>query len=98
MSIPFAVMQFLALLKMDLIKDMMVLYDDNTHQIHNILQLGVPVCGHPTLVHGGLTSAIFDETFGALLFTLKRRGFEHITTVFTARLEVDYKKVGSMHV
>jgi hypothetical protein len=30
--------------------------------VHSVLSLGVDVCGHPRIVHGGLTSAVFDET------------------------------------
>jgi hypothetical protein len=47
------------------------------------------------LAQGGLTSAIFDETFGVLLYAAGR--YNHLELehgVFTARLEVDYKKVG----
>lgn len=51
--------QFLSLLQNDLIRDMMVIYTDKL--LHTVLRFGVPVCGHPTIVHGGLTSAIFDE-------------------------------------
>jgi hypothetical protein len=42
---------------------------------------------------GGLISAIFDETFGVLLYAAGRWGHFDCTMVFTARLEVDYKKV-----
>jgi len=42
---------------------------------------------------GGLISAIFDETFGVLLYAAGRWGHFDLTMVFTARLEVDYKKV-----
>jgi hypothetical protein len=30
--------------------------------VHSVLALGIDVCGHPRTVHGGLTSAVFDET------------------------------------
>lgn len=82
---------FLSLLQNDVIRDMVVIYTDQ--EIHTVLRFGVPVCGHPTIVHGGLTSAIFDETFGVLLYAAGHWGhldLEH--GVFTARLEVDYKK------
>jgi hypothetical protein len=49
-------------------------------------------------VQGGLTSAIFDETFGVLLYAAGR--YNHLELehgVFTARLEVDYKKVRLCH-
>jgi hypothetical protein len=132
-------LQFLSLLQNDLIMDMVVIYADK--QIYTALKFGVPVCGHPTIVHvsmitkwlagaagcsvvmmrsrfgcrktlvahtvlrgrfvlspaqGGLTSAIFDETFGVLLYAAGR--YNHLELehgVFTARLEVDYKKVRS---
>jgi acyl-coenzyme A thioesterase PaaI-like protein len=44
------------------------------------------VCGHPTIVHGGATAAIFDDTFGAL-FISSRQG-----NGFTANLTVNYRK------
>jgi hypothetical protein len=62
-------------------------------RLHMLLAFGVPVCGHPSIVHGGLISAIFDETFGALLWTAKSLGHMESSKVFTARLEVDFKKV-----
>lgn len=132
---------------------MVVIYTDKL--LHTVLRFGVPVCGHPTIVHGGLTSATFDEvrrrgsgeddvstvhrlhpsfhrfaapldsfqramnmspsrllpavtvmqlvqapvllllqTFGVLLYAAGR--WNHLDLehgVFTARLEVDYKKV-----
>lgn len=33
-----------------------VVYNRDARQLHNALRLGVPVCGHPQIVHGGLTS------------------------------------------
>ena len=65
-------------------------------RLHMLLAFGVPVCGHPSIVHGGLISAIFDETFGALLWTAKSLGHMESSKVFTARLEVDFKKVGAV--
>lgn len=35
--------------------------------------LGREVCGFPRIVHGGLTAAIIDESFGGLLFALKKQ-------------------------
>lgn len=29
---------------------------------------------NPQITHGGLTSAVFDETYGALLFNMRREG------------------------
>jgi hypothetical protein len=44
-------LQFLSLLQNDQIQDMVVLYAAE-RKIITVLKLGVPVCGHPTLVHG----------------------------------------------
>ncbi len=37
-----------------------------------MVSLGREVCGFPRIVHGGLTAAIIDESFGGLLFALKQ--------------------------
>ena len=55
-----------------------------------MLRLGVNVCGHPTIVHGGLTSALCDEAYGALLFSARREGRARFEKVFTAALHIDY--------
>ncbi|KAI8475037.1 MAG: HotDog domain-containing protein [Monoraphidium minutum] len=81
---------FLSLLDHHLIKDMVVAYNASSRQLHNALRFGIDVCGHPNIVHGGLTSAILDETFGALLYSMRREGQAQFARVFTARLEVDY--------
>lgn len=66
--------QFLSLIEHHFIRDMAVLYQAPAMTVHTAIRLGVAVCGHPTIVHGGLTGAIFDETFGALLFNMRREG------------------------
>ncbi len=45
-------------------------------------------------VHGGLTAAIIDETFGGLgICCWKAGALGFRPPAYTARLEVDYKKV-----
>lgn len=52
------------------------------------------VCGYPQTVHGGLTAAIVDETLGGLGVCMWRSGaLGFRPPAYTARLEVDYKKV-----
>lgn len=46
------------------------------------------VCGHKGLVHGGLTAAMFDETFGVVMFA--HPSVPRYT--FTASLTVNYRK------
>eukprot|EP00775_Hariotina_reticulata_P012077 gene12077-12217_t len=82
--------QFVSLLENGLIQDMLTLYTER--QIHSVLRFGTPVCGHPAIVHGGMISALFDETFGVLLYAAGRWGHLDLQQVFTARLEVDYQK------
>lgn len=52
------------------------------------------VCGFPKIVHGGLTAAIIDESFGFLWLSLRaNKQLSFIGPAFTAHLEVDYKQV-----
>lgn len=51
------------------------------------------VCGYPNTVHGGLTAAIIDETFGGLMFNVWKDGeLGFSLPAVTSRLEVDYCK------
>ncbi|KAG2500530.1 hypothetical protein HYH03_001307 [Edaphochlamys debaryana] len=75
--------------------------------VFNVYALAGDVCGHPGVVHGGLSSAIIDETFGYLLFLLAGavegaqasapgdleavKGLA-LKTAMTAHLEVDFVK------
>ncbi|KAL6752161.1 HotDog domain-containing protein [Haematococcus lacustris] len=68
-------------------------YDKKAKQFHSVVQLGKDVCGFPQTVHGGLTAAIIDETFGGLGVCLWKTGALGVRPpAYTARLEVDYKK------
>jgi acyl-coenzyme A thioesterase PaaI-like protein len=73
------------------IKEFRCFYDAGGRQFHSAVQLGRDVCGYPSTVHGGLTAAIVDETFGGLYTCLLASGALGITLpALTARLEVDY--------
>lgn len=50
----YTALQFLSLLQNNMIQDMVVLYAAE-RKIITVLRLGVPVCGHPTIVHGTVT-------------------------------------------
>lgn len=53
------------------------------------------VCGYPRVQHGGFSAALMDEVMGMLFLALRaRRRLPFVGPAFTARLEVDYKKVG----
>ncbi|EFN59955.1 hypothetical protein CHLNCDRAFT_133041 [Chlorella variabilis] len=82
---------FLSLLRQDLIRDLLFLYSPTHRTFHTLMSVGLDVCGHPSIVHGGFTSAMIDETTGGLVFELKKAGELGGGPAFTARLEVDYK-------
>lgn len=52
-----------------------------------VYALGDLVCGHPSIVHGGLTAALLDQTLGAATFVA-----QPTKTCFTANLSVNYRK------
>lgn len=82
---------FLTLLKQDLLRDLMFLWDPQQRTFYTLMSIGMGVCGHPSIVHGGFTSALIDETTGGFVYELKKAGELGEGPAFTARLEVDYK-------
>ena len=50
-----------------------------------IVHFGDKINGHPTIVHGGITSLVFDNTFGWLFFGLD------LPLAVTANLNVNYR-------
>eukprot|EP00891_Asterochloris_glomerata_P007240 jgi/Astpho2/7240/Aster-01548 len=83
---------FSAMLRQGALRDMLCFYDSQKRKFHTVLQLGREVCGFPRIVHGGLTAAIMDETFGFLLFALKEhKQLPFWGPAYTAHLAVDYK-------
>jgi hypothetical protein len=50
-----------------MVQSMVCVYNQRTQQFHTIVKVGRDVCGYPRTVHGGLTAAIADETFGGML-------------------------------
>ena len=50
---------------------MLCLFDSKTRTFYTIAHLGNNVCGHPGVVHGGLTAALMDDTLGGLVYVLK---------------------------
>lgn len=47
-----------------MVQDMVCVYNNNTREFHTVVRVGSDVCGYPRTVHGGLTAAIADESFG----------------------------------
>lgn len=63
-SCHYMLMQFLGMLRTGLISDVMFLCNPSEGVFHSLVALGRDVCGHRCTVHGGLTSAVIDETTG----------------------------------
>lgn len=65
---------------------------DDTLDVVTVWQLGADVCGHAGIVHGGMTAAMIDESYGYLLYLAKATGVMDFPVVLTASLEVSYKQ------
>lgn len=82
---------FSSLVKHHHVRNLVMLYHSESQQFFSVLTLGKDVCGYPSIVHGGLTAATFDETFGGLLFALKdQRLLPFWGPAFTAQLDISY--------
>lgn len=74
------------------LRELRCFYDASKRSYYTVVRLGTDVCGYPATVHGGLTAAIVDETFGGLYTCLLTSGaLGAQLPALTARLEVDYK-------
>ncbi|CAG9465923.1 unnamed protein product [Pedinophyceae sp. YPF-701] len=83
---------FLAMKRSGQLRSYTCIYERSAGRYHTVFDLGGEVCGFPSVVHGGLSASICDETLGGLLFALKMEGDLPRGPAFTARLEVDYRK------
>ncbi len=86
-------LQFSAFLKVGLLQDMLCTFNADKQEFSSLITLGKNVCGHPTIVHGGLTAAIVDETFGGLNYVMKKRGMLDPGPAFTVHMVMDWKQV-----
>jgi acyl-coenzyme A thioesterase PaaI-like protein len=59
---------------------------EDQHEIAALVEIGDNLCGHPGLVHGGIISALFDNTLGWLFIAMQQ------PPAFTANLNVNYRK------
>jgi acyl-coenzyme A thioesterase PaaI-like protein len=58
---------------------------NNSNELYCLVKFGKSLNGHPGIVHGGITSLVFDNTFGWLFLALK------IKPAFTANLVINYR-------
>ena len=72
---------------------MICLYHAPTAAVLNAYHLGSDTCGHPGIIHGGLTSSVIDDSFGILVYMLKGAGKVDKGPAFTANLQVDFRAV-----
>lgn len=80
-------------MKVGLLQDMLCTFNAEKREFSSLITLGKNVCGHPTIVHGGLTAAIVDETLGGLNYLMKDRGMLDPGPAFTVHMIMDWKKV-----
>ena len=96
-------MQFTALIRSGLIKDMLCAFSEERNTFWAVAELGENVCGHPRTTHGGMTAALIDDTLGGLSFMLKQNRNKKKKApggpvapagpAFTVQLEISYKKI-----
>lgn len=66
--------------------------DGHSCEVVAVYLMGHGVCGHAGIVHGGMTSALIDETCGYLLYLARSQGVLNFKAVLTASLEVGFKQ------
>lgn len=83
---------FAAFVSKGIVDDLTGYYSSQEKKFYAVVSLGREVCGFPKIVHGGLTAAIIDESFGGLLFALKQaKALSFWGPAYTVQLEVSYK-------
>ncbi|PSC67606.1 Acyl-coenzyme A thioesterase THEM4 [Micractinium conductrix] len=90
---------FSAFVAQGLLENLDGYYDSQLRRFHAVVALGRNTCGHPRVVHGGLTAAIIDESLGGLIFAImqdKQAAAELPWPMYTVQLDVSYKqKIGA---
>ncbi len=56
------------------------------HEVACVIKLGDRLNGHPGIVHGGIISTVFDNSYGWLFITME------IPPAFTVNLNVNFRK------
>jgi hypothetical protein len=85
--------QLRSLVKTELLRDVVSLFD-KTESIHYLaIQTGAEACGHPKIVHGGLQGTMCDEVFAGLIYGMKRQSTLPAGAAVTANLSVNFRKV-----
>lgn len=74
-------------------RDVVSLFDKEDKVHYLVIQTGAEVCGHPTVVHGGLQGTFCDEVFAGLIYGLKRQDALPAGAAVTANLSVNFRKV-----
>jgi uncharacterized protein (TIGR00369 family) len=58
----------------------------DAQEIACIIRVGEKLCGHPGVIHGGVVSTLFDNSFGWLFFAVGEKAG------FTANLNVNFRR------
>lgn len=81
-----------SLVKTGLLPDVVSLFDKEANVHFLVIQTGAEVCGHTSIVHGGLQGMLCDEVFAGLIYGLKRQGALAEGPAVTANLSVNFRK------
>ena len=74
------------LLRPELLEKYEVYAKNDGDEILCVVHFGSKINGHPTIVHGGITSLVFDNSFGWLFFSID------LPMAVTANLNVNYRQ------
>lgn len=86
---------FSAFVAQGLLEDLTGYYARQHRRFCAVVSLGRNTCGHPRVVHGGLTAAIIDESLGGLIFALmqdKQAAADLPWPMYTVQLDVSYRR------
>lgn len=78
----------MSLLRQDLIRDLLFLWNPQRKELHTLMSVGMDVCGHPSIVHGGFTSGARSGAAGGegTAGTAGRRILQHSRESFSPDL------------
>ena len=82
-----------SLVKTGLVRDVVSLFDKEANIHYLVVQTSAEVCGHLTIVHGGLQGTLCDEVFAGLIYGMKRQNALPEGAAVTANLSVNFRKV-----
>jgi acyl-coenzyme A thioesterase PaaI-like protein len=93
--LPKACMQVTSLVKHELLKDVIFLFDKLSGTAYLVVEFGSELCGHVRVVHGGMMITICDELFTAAMYALQGARMLGSGPAVCENLTLNFRKVCS---